>query len=154
MKDEYWWSVILYACCWIHRSAQSACTKGTFHVPCTWGLVTADSWHTSAELWYTWLAVITVLCVFKMLTFIDISPQCHTWQNMVFHCKPRGRLVSCQSRLISFLLTRSVRPLFALRLVYNSRRICQIDLKTKLWLFPGAVLLGGVMNEICLDISS
>ncbi len=84
-----------------------------------------------------------VSCVFKMLTFIDILPQCHKRQNMMFLSKPRSHMVRRQFWVISFLLMRSVRPLFALRLFYNSQRICQIDLKTKLWLLPSTRLLGG-----------
>lgn len=85
--------------------------------------------------------------------FIDILPWCHKGQNTMFPCKPRSHLVRRQSWVISLLLMQGVRLLFALRLFYSSERICQIDLKTKLWLLPSTRLLG-VMNEICLDMWS
>lgn len=96
------------------------------------------------------------LCRWASLSFVDfigILLWCHTGQNTMFSCKPRSHMVTRQSGVISLLLMRSVRLLFALRLFYSSERICQIDLKTKLWLLPSTRLLR-VMNEIGFDMWS
>lgn len=165
IETEWYSGWLPYACCHIWFLIWSKHTDDlldliNFHLLCPLTL-TSKSGHQSHDVfivfeWSWWLhrAIMHFASSYRCTSCVQrVSPQCHKWQNATFLCKPRSHMVSRQSWVTSFLLMQSVRPLFALRLLYNSQRICQIDLKTKLWLLPSIRLLG-VMNEICLDMSS
>lgn len=164
IQTEWYSSWLPYACCHIwflirfKRTDDLLNLTSIFLCPSTltlkWGHQSHDVFIVFKWSWWLYWAIMHFAPRYRSTSCVRrVLPQCHKWQNATFLCKPRSHMVSRQSWVTSILLMRSVRPLFALRLLYNSQRICQIDLKTKLWLLPSTRLLG-VMNEICLDMSS